>query len=272
MRKNRLLALVIGVALLGAVGLAFVPHANASPSTPSEATPQSLANSEGNCNSQYAGIWVTGEGEVTVVPDVAILSLGVEVQAITVQQAMDEAAIAMDQVMAALRANGVAERDIQTQWFNIYPVRNWIDCGVYPEPEWKDCGREVLIGYRVTNTVSAKIRDVEATGSIIDRVADAGGDSTRIQGVSFTVDDPSQYHNEAREKAVADAQAKAEHLAALAGVDLGHPFYISESGGFVPFYRDYGYGMLEASAVPPTPISPGETEVTLTVQMAFAIE
>lgn len=261
MRKSRLLALVIGVALLGAVGLAFVPHANASPSTPSEATPQSLTNSEGNCNSQYAGIWVTGEGKVTVVPDVAILSLGVEAQAITVQQAMDEAAIAMDRVMAALRANGVAEKDIQTQWFNIYPVRDWIDEG-----------REVLIGYRVTNTVSAKIRDVEATGSIIDRVADAGGDSTRIQGVSFTVDDPSQYHGEARQKAIADAQAKAEHLAALAGVDLGRPFYISESGGFVPIYRDYGYGMLEAGVVPPTPISPGETEVTLTVQMAFAID
>lgn len=261
MRKSRLLALVIGVALLGAVGLAFVPHANASPSTPSEATPQSLTNSEGNCNSQYAGIWVTGQGEVTVVPDVAILSLGVEAQAITVQQAMDEAAIAMDQVMAALRANGVAERDIQTQWFNIYPVRDWIDEG-----------REILIGYRVSNTVSAKIRDVAATGSIIDRVAEAGGDLARIQGVSFTVDDPSQYHSEARAKAIADAQAKAQHLAALAGVDLGRPFYISESGGFVPIYRDYGYGMLEAGVVPPTPISPGETEVTLTVQMAFAIE
>ena len=261
MRKNRLLALVIGVALLGAVGLAFVPHANASPSTPSEATPQSLTDSGSNINSQFAGVWVTGEGKVTVVPDVAILSLGVEAQAITVQQAMDEAAIAMDQVMAALRANGVAERDIQTQWFNIYPVRNWIDDG-----------REVLIGYRVSNTVSAKIRDVAATGSIIDRVAEADGDLARIQGVSFTVDDPSQYHSEARAKAIADAQAKAQHLAALAGVDLGRPFYISESGGFVPIYRDYGYGMLEAGAVPPTPISPGETEVTLTVQMAFAIE
>ena len=261
MRKNRLLALVIGVALLGAVGLAFVPHANASPSTPSEATPQSLTDSGSNINSQFAGVWVTGEGEVTVVPDVAILSLGVEAQAITVQQAMDEAAIAMDQVMAALRANGVAEKDIQTQWFNIYPVRDWIDEG-----------REILIGYRVSNTVSAKIRDVAATGSIIDRVAEAGGDSTRIQGVTFTVDDPSQYHSEARAKAMADAKAKAQQLADLAGVDLGRPFYISESGGFVPIYRDYGYGMLEAGAVPPTPISPGETEVTLTIQMAFAID
>jgi len=84
------------------------------------------------------------------------------------------------------------------------------------------------------------------------------------------VDDPSQYHNEARAKAIADAKATAQQLADLADVDLGRPFYISESGGFVPIYRDYG--MLEAAGVPPTPISPGETEITLTVQMAFAIE
>lgn len=260
MSKNRLLALVIGVALLGAVGLAFVPRASASPSAPLEATPQSVPNSEWNCNSQFTGIWVTGQGKVTVVPDVAILSLGVEAQAATVQQAMAEAATAMDRVIAALRANGVAEKDIQTQWFNIYPVRRWVDDA-----------REVLIGYRVTNMVSAKIRDVEATGSIIDRVAEAGGDLTRIHGVSFTVDDPSQYHNEAREEAIADAKATAQHLAALAGVDLGRPFYISESGGFVPIYRDYA--MMEGGGIlPPTPISPGETEITLTVQMAFAIE
>jgi len=259
MRKSRLLALVIGVALLGAVGLAFAPLASAAPSTPAEATPQSVPNSEGHCNSQFTGIWVTGQGKVTVVPDVAILSLGVEAQALTVQQAMAEAATAMERVIAVLRTSGVAERDIQTQWFNIYPVRRWVDDE-----------REVLIGYRVTNMVSAKIRDVEATGSIIDRVAEAGGNLTRIHGVSFTVDDPSRYHNEARAKAIADAQATAQHLASLAGVDLGRPFYISESGGFVPIYRDYA--MLEGGGIPPTPISPGETEITLTVQMAFAIE
>jgi len=270
MRKSRLLALVIGVALLGAVGLAFVPHAFATTSTPSEATLQSVPNLEGNSNSQFMGIWVTGEGKVTVVPDVAVLSLGVEAQAFTVQQAMADAASAMDQVMAALRANGVADNDIQTQWFNIYPVTEWIDCYTYPESEWKDCGRETIVGYRVSNMVSAKIRDVGATGSIIDRVAEAGGDLIRIQGVSFTVDDPSQYNSEAREKAVADAMAKAQQLADLAGVTLGRPFYISESGGFVPIPWDYR--ALGEGAVSTTPISPGETEITLTIQMAFAIE
>ncbi|MFQ5925614.1 MAG: SIMPL domain-containing protein [Dehalococcoidia bacterium] len=256
MRKSLLLGLVIGVALLGAVG--GIPLASANPVAPSGATPQSLSILEGNA--QWTGIRVSGQGKVTVVPDVAILSAGVEAQASTVEAAMDEAAVAMDRVIAALRANGVAERDVKTQWFNIYPLRRWIDGGY-----------ELLLGYRVTNMVSVKIRNVDGTGRIIDAAAQAGGDLIRIHGVSFTVDDPSQYHAEARAQAMANAKAEAQQLADLAGVQLGKPFYISESGGFVPIYRDYGMA-LEGVAVPTTPISPGETEVTITVQMAFAIQ
>jgi hypothetical protein len=90
--------------------------------------------------------------------------------------------------------------------------------------------------------------------------------------VSFTVDDPTLYYNEAREKAIADAEAKAQHLAQLSGVELGRPFYISEGGGFVPISWDYRMGAMEGDMAPPTPISPGETEISLTVNMAFAIE
>lgn len=254
MRKGFLVGLVIGFALLGAVGC--ITLASANPVASSAATAQSLSDLQDN-----SGIWVTGQGKVTVVPDVAILGLGVEAQATTVEEAMDKAAVAMDRVMATLRANGIAETDIKTQWFNIYLVRRWTDDG-----------REVLLGYRVTNMVTVKIRDVEATGRIIDAVAKAGRDYIRIQGVSFSVDDTSQYYAEARAEAVADAIAKAQQLADLAGVQLGKPFYISEDGGYTPIYRDYGMMALEGGTVPTTPISPGENEITLTVQMAFAIE
>lgn len=115
-------------------------------------------------------------------------------------------------------------------------------------------------------------RDIETTGVIIDAVAKAGGDLIRIQGVSFTVDDPSQYYVEARAEAVADAIDKAQQLADLAGIQLGNPFYISEGGGFASIYRDYGLMAAEGGSVPTTPISPGETEITLTVQMAFTIQ
>ena len=213
-------------------------------------------------NSQQTGIWVSGEGKVTVTPDIATLWLGIEAQADTVAEAQTQAVGAMDAVMTALADSGVDEKDIQTQYFSIYQVTRWDD--------FRD--KEVVIGYRVTNMVTAKIREIEQVGPIIDAVAAAGGDYTRINNISFSVDDPTPYYVEARQKAVADAKAKAEQIADLAGVTLGKPTYISE-GTQVPIYpREVYYGEAGIPApTPPTPISPGETELSLTVQVAYAI-
>jgi len=212
---------------------------------------------------QQGGIWVTGQGKTMATPDIAILRLGVEAQEATVAEAQAEAEEAMDGVMTALKDNGVAEKDIQTQYFNIRKVTRW--------DEYKD--QEIVIGYRVTNVVSAKIRDIERAGLIIDAVAAAAGDLTRIDSISFSIDDPSPYYEEAREKAVADAEAKAEELASLAGVKLGKPTYISEGVSYPPpIYR--GGGMMDEAIpmpVPETAISPGEMEISLTVQVAYAI-
>ncbi len=219
-------------------------------------------------DSQQVGIWVTGEGKVTAVPDIALLRLGIEAQETTVAEAQAEAAAAMGEVMTALVDNGVAEPDIQTQYFRIRQVRRW--------DEEKE--QEIVIGYRVTNTVNAKIRDIEEVGAIIDAVAVAGGDLTRIDSISFSIDDPSIYHEEAREKATADAEAKAEQLAELAGVELGKPTYISEGIQMPPsIYPRAEFGMAPAPAPAPAPviemppISPGEMEISLTVQVAYAI-
>ncbi len=212
-------------------------------------------------NSQQEGIWVNGEGKVTVTPDIATLWLGIEAQAETVAEAQSQAAGAMEAVMTALTDSGVAEKDIQTQYYSIDQVTRWDD--------FKD--EAVVVGYRVTNTVTAKIREMDKVGSIIDAVAAAGGDYTRINNISFSVDDPTAYYAEAREKAMADAIAKAEQLAELAGVELGKPTYISEWSSYPVSQRDVYY---EAGAAVPTvetPISPGELELTLTVQVAYAI-
>jgi uncharacterized protein YggE len=212
-------------------------------------------------NSQQTGIWVNGEGKVTVTPDIATLSLGIEAQAATVAEAQTQAATAMSAVMTALTDNGVADKDIQTQYFSIYQVTRWDD----------NKNEEIVIGYRVTNMVTAKIRDIEQAGPIIDAVAAAGGDYTRINNISFSVDDPTPYYQEARQKAMADAKAKAEQLADLAGANLGKPTYISEGTIYPPvIYRDAGMAMSVPEAAP-TPISPGEIELTLTVQVAYAI-
>ena len=214
---------------------------------------------EVSVNSQQEGIWSSGEGKVTVTPDIATVSLGIEAQEATVSEAQAEAQSAMDRVMDALNTNGVAEKDIQTQYFNISQITRWDDKNQ----------QEIVIGYRVTNTVTAKIRDVTKAGIVIDAVALAGGDLTRVNYISFSVDEPTRYHDEARDKAMADARGKAEQLASLAGVKLGKPTYISESSYSPPIYRDVP---MEAIApAPATPISPGEMEITLNVQVVYAI-
>lgn len=208
------------------------------------------------------GISVGGQGSVKVQPDLAILSLGVEAQAETVAEARDQAAEGMNGVMAALKNNGVAEKDIQTSRLNIFPVTRW------NEKE----GKEERLGFRVTNTVVAKIRALDKVGPIIDAAVAAGGDVTRVQGISFSVEDPKPSQQQAREKAIADAQAKAEQMARLTGVKLGKPLSISESGGFFP---PVPVAFAERAGVPtaaPTPVSPGEQEVSVNVQILYEID
>ncbi|MEE9324017.1 MAG: SIMPL domain-containing protein, partial [Dehalococcoidia bacterium] len=209
---------------------------------------------------QQTGVVVSGLGRVVAVPDLAVLNLGVDAQADTVQVARDQAAQAMEAVLNALTGNGVAERDIKTQFFSIFPMYDYRN------------GSQILTGYRVTNTVTAKIRNVDNAGAVIDAAARAGGDLTRIQGISFMVDDPSPYISRAREAAVMDAVAKAEQLANLTGVTLGKPIFITESGGFAPPPIFVDRAFVEAAAAAPTPILPGETEVSVGVQIAFAIQ
>ncbi len=217
---------------------------------------------KGNLNSQHEGIWVNGEGKVTAVPDVAVLRLGIQAQEMTVAEAQAEAAAAMEKVTETLKDQGVGEKDIKTQQFNIQKVTRWDN----------DKQQEILIGYQVTHTVTAKIREVAKAGSVIDAVATAGGDLTRIDSISFTIDDPKPYYEQARKIAVADAAAKARQLAEVAGVKLGKPTYISENS-YVPgpIYRSDMLVKTEAAAAVETPISPGEMEITLNVQLTYAI-
>jgi uncharacterized protein YggE len=208
---------------------------------------------------QQTGIWVTGQGEAMAVPDIAALRLGVEVQADTVAEAQTQASDAMNKVQQALEDNGVAEKDIQTQQYSIYPVTKWIS----------DRDEQEIVGYRVTNIVVAKIREIDKADTIIDAVAEAGGDSTRIQDISFDVDDETPYYEQARAKAVEDANNKATQLAELADVGLGKATYISEGAAYLPVRADSYNVYPEAGGT--TPISPGELEITVQVQVIYQI-
>jgi hypothetical protein len=165
----------------------------------------------------------------------------------------------MDGVMKALTGSGVAKKDIQTQFFNINRVTRWDDKGQV----------EVVIGYRVSNMVTAKIRTVDKAGDVIDAVSSAGGDLTRVSSISFTVDDPAAFTKEARGKAMADARDKAQQLASLGGVKLGKPTYISESSYFP--YSGGAPVAADKSVAVATPVSPGEMDITVTVQVTYAI-
>jgi len=214
-----------------------------------------------NISNQQQGLWVNGQGKVTAIPDIVTLSVGVESQETSVAVAQSRAAEAMFGIMTALTDNGIAEKDIQTQHFSIRRVTRWD----------REKEVEVVTGYRVTNTVTAKIRDIDKAGSIIDAVALAGGDLTRINNIGFSIDDPSDYYKEARELAMADAKDKATRLAELADVTLDKPIFITESSQAPPITRDV-MAMAEAPVpAPMTPISSGEMEIRLSVQVVYAI-
>jgi uncharacterized protein YggE len=213
-------------------------------------------------SSQNTGIWVTGEGKVTVVPDVAVLNVGVEAQSDTVGQAQDDATAAMNAIKSELKARGVEDKDIKTQYYSIYPVRNYNI----------DKGGEELAGYRVTNMLTVKVRKVEEAGTIIDAVARAGGNFIRIDNISFTVDDPVPHQKEARAKALDDAEEKAKQIADKAGLKLGEPTYINETSSYYPYSVPATYPMAVPMIESGTSISPGETTVTVYVQVAYAIK
>lgn len=208
-----------------------------------------------------SGISVTGNGSVTVVPNIAVLSLGVEVTAKTVAVARSQAAEAMAAVQLTLEENGIAVEDIKTTSFSIQPQYNFE----------RDEPPEVT-GYSVSNRVTVKVREIDDVSDVLDAAAEAGGDQVRINGISFTVDEPEQYQDEARVLAVEDARGRAQQLATLAGVSLGGVRSISESGGSVPFDRGFGGGVVMAEAAASTPISPGETEISLSVFVTYDIE
>lgn len=280
--KNKVYLVVGIILILGLVGLTGCTAARAATA---DVQPVSI-----NLNAQQ-GITVNGQGKITVTPDIATLSLGISAQASSVADAQSQASAAMDKVIAALKDAGIDARDIKTQYFNIQQITR--PEFVYsssratiapllpydsPLPDEKYVDAEptkdsMIILYQVSNMVSVKIRDIDKTGSIIDAAAAAGGDLIRVNGVYFSVDQPEQYYNQARTLAVEDAKAKAQSLAALAGVNLGKASYVSEYSSVpgAPYY-DGGYAGDIRYYPAATSISPGQTDIVLSVQVIFDIQ
>ena len=208
-------------------------------------------------------ITVSGEGSVAMVPDVAHVRLGIETQddSPLVAQANNNAIMA--DVLAAVKALGIEESDIQTARFNMHPIQDWHD------------SRGQVIGFRVSNSINVIVRDIYLAGTVLTAATQAGANMG--SNVSFGLLDGSVAYNQALTQAVADATAKAQTIAGSLGVNLGSVIHVGEMGtaGIMPVTRammaeDAMFsGTFAAGA--PVPVQEGELIVIARVQVTFAI-
>lgn len=211
-------------------------------------------------NTPTPAITVQGEGVVSAPPDTAILQIGADVQAATVADARSQAAGAASAIIAAAKADGVADADVQTSQFSI-------------QPRYENSnGRQVLTGYSVENLVQIKVRALDTVGKIIDDAVAAGGNATIVRGISFTIDDTTALAQQARQLAVKDAKARADEYAAATGVSVGRPIAITEQSAPAPRAIAANVSLAAPAAPAPTPVAPGTLDVRVTVTISYAIQ
>jgi uncharacterized protein len=202
-----------------------------------------------------ATISVTGEATVSVPPDLAQIDGGVTSEAKTAREASEANNAAMGKVLQALKGAGIEEKDIQTSRLSLQP-----------QSAPNRSGPSAIAGYRASNRVTIRVRDITKVASVIDTLAGAG--ANEIGGINFVVSQASKLLDEARERAVADARRKAEIYAQAAGVTLGAPLSISEEGNSVPVpYRRMAAGMAVS-----TPVAQGEETLQVSVSVSWAIK
>ncbi len=203
-------------------------------------------------------ITLTGKGTIDHAPDIAMISLGVQVEAKTAAEAMAQQAEKMNGVFAAVKAAGIADRDMQTGQLSLNPVY-----------EYPNNARPRLTGYQASNQLSIKVRKLDTLGKTLDAVVKGGGNT--INGVSFSIDKPDQFQNDARIEAIKDAAAKAELYAKAVGYKVKRIVTISEQDYYpqpVPMMMQMRQQDMAAA---PTPIAAGEVSLTQTVNVVFEL-
>ena len=201
---------------------------------------------------------VVATGEVRRVPDIAHISTGVVTQAQTASAAIQQNAEQMQRVRAALRRAGIADRDIQTSALNLNP-----------EYRYQDNQPPVLTGYRASNQVTVRFRDIENTGKILDALVSQG--ANQINGPNWSIDNEDQAMDEARADALTKARARADLYARALGKRVTRIVAVSETGAVRPM--PLPYAMAEArGADASTKIDPGEQTVGATLSVTFELQ
>jgi uncharacterized protein YggE len=211
-------------------------------------------------------ISISGNGQVTAAPDTAFVNSGVTTQGATAREALDANTKAMNELLATLEEAGIEARDVQTSGFSVSP--NYVysdarDANGYSLPPRID-------GYQVYNTVNVRIRDLASLGAVLDKQVNVGANT--INGITFSVADPSKLYDEARKAAFADAREKATLYAEAAGEGLGKLKSISETQGYDQPQPYMMKAMADSAAAAPVPVATGELSFTINVQVTWSTE
>jgi len=204
---------------------------------------------------------ISATGEVTRVPDLAIISAGVQTLQPTATGAIEVNATRMEKVRAALKRAGIDDKDIQTSSINLNPEYRYVE----NQPPR-------LTGYRASNTVNVKFRDLKRTGAILDALVAEG--ANQINGPNLTIDKPEAAYDEARVRAIAAGRARAELYARALGKRVVRLLTVSEGGGYqVPPPMPVAYARdMAAQSVAKTEIDPGTQELQVTLSMSFELQ
>lgn len=218
-------------------------------------------------------ISVTGEGEVFAVPDIATFSVTVRETGKLVKDAQDAAAKKANDIISYLKEQGIEEKDIKTADYGVNPQYEWtrVACtqDVYCPP-----GKQILVGYQVSQTLSVKVRDTKKAGELLSGVGSRG--ASEVSGLTFEIDDEDKLKAEARDKAIKQAQEKAKVLAKSLGVSLVRVVGFYENEGLLPYYA-YGLGGSEramdiSSKSAPPEIPAGENKIVSNVSVTYEIK
>lgn len=206
-------------------------------------------------------VTVSGHGAVTIPPDTATVTVGVDVTRQTLDAAQAEATAQATAILAAAKTAGVVEKDIQTANYSVNVIRDYD----------RDGNPGKITGYQVSNQVNLTLRDLDKVGDILDSLVAAGANN--VYGISFFVEDPTAASSQARKAAVGDARTKADELATASGMRLGRVISISESFAPPPAPQVFNAAAGDVAAQKSSvPIQTGTSEITVDVEIVFALE
>lgn len=197
-------------------------------------------------------ITVVGNGEVKVTPDMATVQIGAQTDGATSQEALNANNTQVAAIIAKLKELGIAEADIQTANFSISPRY--------------DTNGQTVTGYQVSNTVSVTIRNLSQAGTLLDEVVKVG--ANQVYGISFDVADRTALENQARDKALENAKAKAQQLATAAGGSIGQVLVVTETIGGGPVFPMAARADVAAGV----PVQAGQQTVSLQVQVTYQLQ